>query len=34
MVAAGVLLHCGFEPKQALNHISEKCDVSVSDTQE
>lgn len=34
IVAAGVLLHCGFEPSQAFTLISEKRGVSVPDTQE
>lgn len=34
IVAAGVLLHCGFEPKEAFSLISEKRGVSVPDTQE
>ena len=34
VVAAGVLLHCGFEPDEAFNHISEKRGVQVPDTEE
>lgn len=34
LVAAGVLLYCGFEPTEALNHISDKRGVKVPDTQE
>ena len=34
MVAAGILLHCGFEPKEAFEHISDKRGVSVPGTQE
>lgn len=34
IIAAGVLLHCGFEPLDALNHISAKRGVEVPDTQE
>lgn len=34
LVAAGILLHCGFEPLDALNQISEKRGVKVPDTQE
>ena len=34
MVAAGVLLHCGFEPDEALEHISLKRGVTVPDTDE
>ena len=34
LVAAGVLLHCGYEPLEALKHISTKRGVEVPDTQE
>ena len=34
MVAAGVLLHCGFEPQEAFEQISKKRGVQVPDTQE
>jgi protein-tyrosine phosphatase len=34
IVAAGVLLHCGFEPKDAFEHISKSRGVSVPDTEE
>lgn len=34
LVAAGVLLHCGFEPIKAFEHISKRRRVSVPDTQE
>lgn len=34
VVAAGVLLHCGFEPLEAIEHISKLRDVAVPDTQE
>ena len=34
IVAAGVLLHCGFEVQDAFAHISEKRGVRVPDTQE
>jgi protein-tyrosine phosphatase len=34
IVAAGVLLHCGFTAEQAFKHISEKRGVSVPDTPE
>lgn len=34
MVTAGVLLHCGFEPLAAIEHISKKRGVAVPDTQE
>jgi protein-tyrosine phosphatase len=34
VVAAGVLLHCGFEPHEAFKHISEKRGVQVPDTEE
>lgn len=34
IIAAGVLLHCGFEPIEAIDHISEKRGVTVPDTQE
>jgi len=34
IVAAGVLLHCGFEPMKAFEHISRKRGASVLDTQE
>jgi protein-tyrosine phosphatase len=34
IIAAGVLLHCGFEPLGALEHISTKRGVEVPDTQE
>ena len=34
MVAAGVLLHCGFEPNDAFELISKKRRVTVPDTQE
>lgn len=34
IVAAGVLLHCGFEPVEAFEHISAKRGIQVPDTQE
>ncbi len=34
IIAAGVLLHCGFEPQEAIEHISEQRGVAVPDTQE
>jgi len=34
VVAAGVLLHCGFEPKEAFEYISAKRNVQVPDTEE
>jgi protein tyrosine phosphatase len=34
IVAAGVLLHCGFEPQDAIEHISKQRGVAVPDTQE
>lgn len=34
LVAAGVLLHCGFEPQEAFELISSKRGVSVPDTNE
>ena len=34
IVAAGVLLHCGFEPMEAFKHISAKRGVEVPDTNE
>lgn len=34
LVAAGVLLHCAFEPEAAFEHISKKRGVSVPDTSE
>lgn len=34
MIAAGVLLHCGFEPIDAFDLISKKRGVAVPDTQE
>jgi protein-tyrosine phosphatase len=34
LIAAGVLLHCGFEPKEAFEHISQKRGVVVPDTEE
>jgi protein-tyrosine phosphatase len=34
VVAAGVLLHCGFKPDEAFKHISEKRGVQVPDTEE
>ena len=34
LVAAGVLLYCGFEPSEAFSHISKKRGVSVPDTEE
>lgn len=34
LVAAGVLLHCGFKPEEAFKLIAEKRGVSVPDTQE
>ena len=34
LIAAGVLLHCGFGPEEAFKLISEKRGVSVPDTQE
>ncbi|MDH5731123.1 MAG: tyrosine-protein phosphatase [Gammaproteobacteria bacterium] len=32
VVAAGILLHCGFKPKEAFAHISNKRGVQVPDT--
>ncbi len=34
LVAAGVLLYCGFSPKEAFGHISKKRRVQVPDTEE
>jgi protein-tyrosine phosphatase len=34
IIAAGVLLHCGFEPQEAIEHISKLQGVQVPDTQE
>lgn len=34
LIAAGVLLHCGFEPKEAFELISKKRRVTVPDTEE
>ncbi|MGY8768595.1 MAG: protein-tyrosine phosphatase family protein [Pirellulales bacterium] len=34
IVAAGVLLHCGYEPNEAFEHISSKRGVQVPDTEE
>lgn len=34
VIAAGILLHCGFEPIEAFEHISIKRGVSVPDTDE
>ncbi len=34
IIAAGVLLHCGFEPKEAIEHISKQRGVTVPDTEE
>ena len=34
IVAAGVFLHCGFEPQEAFLHISKKRGVPVPDTEE
>lgn len=34
MIAAGVLLHCGFEPEEALEYISAKRGIQVPDTEE
>jgi len=34
LIAAGVLLHCGFDPLDAFEHISKKRGVAVPDTQE
>ena len=34
VVAAGVLLHCGFEPQDAIEHISKLRGVAIPDTQE
>lgn len=34
IIAAGVLLHCGFEPTEAIEHISKQRDVAVPDTEE
>ena len=34
IVASGVLLHCGFEPQEAIEHISKLRGVAVPDTQE
>jgi protein-tyrosine phosphatase len=34
IIAAGVLLHCGFEPKEAIEHISKRRGVAVPDTEE
>lgn len=34
VVAAGVLIHCGFEPDEAFSHISNKRGVRVPDTRE
>lgn len=34
LVAAGVLLHCGFDPNEAFDHISKRRGVEVPDTNE
>jgi protein tyrosine phosphatase (PTP) superfamily phosphohydrolase (DUF442 family) len=34
IIAAGVLLHCGFEPREAIEHISMQRGVAVPDTEE
>jgi protein-tyrosine phosphatase len=34
LIAAGILLHCGFKPKEAFEHISRKRGVVVPDTEE
>ena len=34
IIAAGVLLHCGFEPFEAFQHISNRRGVTVPDTQQ
>ncbi|WP_038002975.1 protein-tyrosine phosphatase family protein [Teredinibacter turnerae] len=34
IIAAGVLLHCGFEPTEAIEHISKQRGVAVPDTEE
>jgi len=34
IVAAGVLLHCGYEPLDAIEHISKQRGVTVPDTEE
>ena len=34
VIAAGVLLHCGFEPMDAIEHISKLRGVAIPDTQE
>jgi len=34
LVAAGILLHCGFTPEAAFEHVSEKKGVKVPDTEE
>ncbi|PHS03238.1 MAG: protein tyrosine phosphatase [Blastopirellula sp.] len=34
IVAAGVLLHCGFDPNEAFEHISSKRGIQVPDTEE
>lgn len=34
LIAAGVLLHCGFDPRDAFKHISKKRGVVVPDTEE
>lgn len=34
LIAAGVLLHCGFAPLEAFQHISEQRGVAVPDTEE
>lgn len=34
IIAAGVLLHCGYEPKKAIEHISKLRGVQVPDTPE
>ncbi len=34
VVAAGVLLHCGFEPQESIEHISKCRGAAVPDTQE
>ncbi len=34
IIAAGILLHCGFEPHEAIEHISRHRGVAVPDTEE
>lgn len=34
IVAAGVLLHCGFEPQDAIDHITKRRGIAVPDTKE